>query len=311
MSGRISRAMRVAIVITAMLCLAVSALADSIEVRLNTSAKVYSSLTASARSVKAPKGLRVKLKAYAKGWGKIVYKGRVGYTKLKYLDRVQPLKAYVTVPSTIYRSASESHKLTSVPAGTLVYALGVDGSYVRIINGTGKWGGYIKSGVLSSSKPASVTSKSGSKGGTMSAIPEKLRATAEGAKTSGIEQVIFVAQALIAAPYEEDPDPPKSFDCAHYTHYCYASAGVSLNGSPRSQGADERFERISDVAGLKRGDLVSFNTVEDSDLSDHVGIYLGDGYFLHASSVARQVIVSQLKSGYYNRVFSGGRRIFK
>ena len=82
-----------------------------------------------------------------------------------------------------------------------------------------------------------------------------------------------------------------------------------MQGSSRTQGYDTRYKQV-DINSLKRGDLVCFNTVADEDLTDHVGIYLGGGYFLHASSVARQVIVSQLKSGYYNRVFSWGRRIF-
>ena len=62
---------------------------------------------------------------------------------------------------------------------------------------------------------------------------------------------------------------------------------------------------------LKRGDIVCFNTISDSDLVDHVGIYLGSGYFIHASSGTsngKQVVVSSLSSGFYNRVFSWGRR---
>ena len=56
-------------------------------------------------------------------------------------------------------------------------------------------------------------------------------------------------------------------------------------------------------------DLVFFNTVSDSDQCDHTGIYLGDGWFIHASSGSGRVVVSTLASGYYNRVFSWGRRV--
>ena len=311
MSLRIPRALRALIVVMALMLAGTGALAGSIEVRLNASAKVYSSLDSSAKSVKAPKGLRVSLRSYSRGWGKVAYKGRVGFIRLKYLDRVNPLKAYVTQSATVYRSASTARKLGTVPQGTTVYALGVDGSYVRIIGASGKWGGYIQAGVLSSSRSAAQGSSTGTSGkGSLSSLPEKLRATAEGAKKSRVEMAVYVAQALVGAPYGEDADPPRTFDCAHYTHYCYDRADVSLKGSSRSQGEDERFEKIERIEDLKRGDLVCFNTVADEDLTDHVGIYLGGGYFLHASSVARQVIVSQLKSGYYNRVFSWGRRIF-
>ena len=57
--------------------------------------------------------------------------------------------------------------------------------------------------------------------------------------------------------------------------------------------------------------MVFFNTISDSDLSDHAGIYIGEGYFIHASSGAHKVVVSNLTTGYYGRVFSWGRRILK
>ena len=61
---------------------------------------------------------------------------------------------------------------------------------------------------------------------------------------------------------------------------------------------------------LKRGDVVCFDTEPtDGDLSDHTGIYLGQGYFIHSSSGAGKVIVSSLTSGYYKDNFSWGRRI--
>jgi len=294
--------MRVLAIILVLMMTCATALADSIEVRLNASAKVYSALNASAKSVTAPKGLEVSLRACAKGWGRVVYKGRTGYIRLKYLDRVNPLKAYVARSATVYRDASASRTLTTVSAGAQVYALGVEGSLVRIMNRSKTWKGYIQSGVLTSEKPQSP------KGG---AMPAQLAATAEGAKASKIEKTIYVAQALLGAPCSETPNPPKSFDCAGFTAYCYGKAWKDiLKGSVRNQGYDERFERVDGVGRLKRGDLVCFNTVDDRDLCDHVGIYLGKGYFLHASSVAKKVIVSQLKSGYYNRVFSWGMRIF-
>ena len=84
----------------------------------------------------------------------------------------------------------------------------------------------------------------------------------------------------------------------------------AISSSAKSQGYDTRYAIVSSISSLVRGDMVCFDTIADSDLSDHVGIYLGNGYFIHASSVAKMVVVSNLNSGYYNRVFSWGRRIF-
>ena len=158
--------------------------------------------------------------------------------------------------------------------------------------------------------PGSYSSSSGS----TTNIPDWLKSTIKSPDVSRIEYTIYVAQNLIGAPYASNANPPKTFDCAKYANYCYsmaqskAQSGV-LRNSSKSQGYDDRFEKIA-YDNLKRGDLVCFDTVSDDDYSDHVGIYLGSGYFLHGSSAAKKVILSALSSGYYKRTFSWGRRIF-
>ena len=90
MMKRLTRALRVALIgILVMALTTAPAMAKSISVRLNAAAKVYQTASTSARSVTAPKNLKVKLKAYKNGWGMITYKGHTGYIKLKYLDREQ------------------------------------------------------------------------------------------------------------------------------------------------------------------------------------------------------------------------------
>jgi len=124
-----------------------------------------------------------------------------------------------------------------------------------------------------------------------------------------LEHVIYVAQSNLSKPYVYGATGPKSFDCSGLTQYCFKKISVSLKRSAYSQGYDSSYTKVSGTGNLKRGDLVFFNTISDSDLSDHVGIYLGGGCFIHASSGGHKVVVSNLTSGYYNRVFSWGRRI--
>ena len=128
--------------------------------------------------------------------------------------------------------------------------------------------------------------------------------------TSVIEYLIYVAQNQLGKPYSYDANPPKTFDCALYTHYCYDMINKGdIKSSAKTQGYDDRQPKLS-YSELKRGDLVCFNTnSSDDDLSDHVGIYLGKGYFIHASSGGGMVMVSSMSSGYYKRVFSWGRRM--
>lgn len=315
MSIRARQFLRVALLTAlAMLLAWSSAFADSISVKLNATTKIYQSASTSARSIKAPRNLKVTLKGYSDGWGKISYKGHTGYVKLRYLDRVDPVKAYVTESATIYKDAEGSKKLGAVSAGATVYVVGVDGGYVRVTDKSGNKVGYIKASVLSGSKAALDDSESGDVGGgdaAADAVPESLRSTTTNPSDSKIEFTIYLAQNLIGAPYAGDANPPKSFDCAKFCYYCYGQAqSGSIGSSSYGQGYDERYRKIA-FDDLKRGDMVCFDTVSDSDQCDHTGIYLGGGYFIHASSAANKVILSSLKSGYYKRTFSWGRRIFE
>ena len=123
-----------------------------------------------------------------------------------------------------------------------------------------------------------------------------------------IEYVIYVAQQQLGKPYVYGATGTSKYDCSGLTLYCYKQVGVSLPHSAQMQGYNSG-TKIDSLSSMQRGDIVCMNTVSDSDLSDHVGIYLGNNKMIHASSGAGEVIVSDLSSGYYNRVFSWGRRV--
>lgn len=130
---------------------------------------------------------------------------------------------------------------------------------------------------------------------------------------TGISHATVIDEAFshLGCPYKYANHGPNKFDCSGFTYYCYFQAeGIKLSKSAKGQGYDDTYEKIESIKDLKVGDLVYFNTnTHDSDLSDHAGIYIGDGYFIHASSSKRKVIISSLLEGYYNERFSWGRRI--
>jgi len=84
----------------------------------------------------------------------------------------------------------------------------------------------------------------------------------------------------------------------------YGEKGVDLPHSAAAQ-----FGRGSRVAkgSLKSGDLVFFSTTRRG--ISHVGIYVGDGKFVHASSARGRVRVDSLAEGYYSDRFRGARRV--
>lgn len=319
-----TRALRTALIGLLILSIfASTALASSsVYARINAKTKIYQTPSKHARTATVKKDLKVKLEAASNDWGKISYKGQVAYIPLKYLTLTSPYKAYTASTATVYKKAGSSKVGTAAP-GTLVYVVGLTGKYARVKKSkSSSTVYYIRTNDLTRNKVyysdgGSTTVTVGTTGtyhsssGTSTDFPSHLRSTTTSPSASRIEYTIYVAQNLVGAPYKESSKPPTSFDCATFTKWCYGKAkSGSVSGSAKSQGYESKYDKITSISKLQRGDLVCFDTVVDKDLSDHVGIYLGNGYFIHASSVAKMVVVSNLKSGYYNRVFSWGRRIF-
>lgn len=135
-----------------------------------------------------------------------------------------------------------------------------------------------------------------------------------------LEYIIYMGQTQLGKPYVYGKGyktaNPTGFDCSGFVYWCYYRIGIQLGDSAYKQGYDNRYTKITEISDLRRGDVVCFNTSSDSDLSDHTGIYLGNGYFIHASSGSskRKVVVQRMyndsiSSDYYKRNFSWGRRI--
>ncbi len=131
------------------------------------------------------------------------------------------------------------------------------------------------------------------------------------AKTKA-EEAIEIAKSKLGSPYVYGEEGPDSFDCSGFTYYVMKKLGISLPRTAYNQGYDQYGVKITDRDNLLPGDLVFFNTNNsDGDLSDHAGIYLGNGDFIHANSgKGYSVIISNMNtSSFYNAAFSWGRRV--
>ena len=123
------------------------------------------------------------------------------------------------------------------------------------------------------------------------------------------DKIVETAKKYLGCAYVYAEESPPYFDCSGLTYYVYKQYGYTLLRTAYQQGYNSQYQKLT-YSELKKGDLVFFNTNStDSDMCDHVGIYMGNGQFIHASSSAMKVIISDLTTGYYNRVFSWGRRI--
>lgn len=123
--------------------------------------------------------------------------------------------------------------------------------------------------------------------------------------------LLLLSTQQLDKPYKYGTTGPDSYDCSGLVVYCYQEVfDITLPRSAKDLGYCENYQRIENIEDLYRGDVVCFNTEsDDGDLSDHVGIYLGDGEFIHAPSSKGKVLIARLDEGYFNRVFSWGLRI--
>lgn len=126
-----------------------------------------------------------------------------------------------------------------------------------------------------------------------------------------ILMLLTLATQQLDKPYVYATSGPDSYDCSGLVCYCYKETfDITLPRSAKDLGYCEDYLKIESIDELKLGDVVCFNTNEhDKDLSDHVGIYMGDGEFIHASSSKGKVLLARLDEGYFNRVFSWALRI--
>ena len=228
-------------------------------------------------------------------WARVVNaSGATGYCKLSGVTDANPNTYNVTLYAQsssvkVYSKASVSSAVlatVSLNARLTGVAISADKTWIRLKNGSEY--GYVLASTV-------ATTPSGSGDGS----------------SATVDKVIALAKAQSGKPYVYGTSGPNSFDCSGFTCYVFKNAaGVTLKRTSESQGYDSSYTKISAISDLKVGDLVFFNTnSDDGDLCDHVGIYLGSGSFIHASSAGGKVITSSLNSGYYNRTYSWGRRV--
>ena len=122
------------------------------------------------------------------------------------------------------------------------------------------------------------------------------------ARTSKIaQQLTRSALHFLGVPYVFGGTSTSGFDCSGFVQHVFAMLGMSL---PRTADAQYDFGRPA-VGGPRPGDLVFFDTYGGVS---HVGIYLGQGEFVHASS-SHGVMVSHLSESYWASRYVGAKRL--
>jgi cell wall-associated NlpC family hydrolase len=118
------------------------------------------------------------------------------------------------------------------------------------------------------------------------------------------------AKTLLGMPYRPGGTTPRGFDCSGFVKFVFNSIGVDLNRDSRSQSRQGDKVALDD---LKPGDLLFFATRGVRRGISHVGIYLGEGQFIHASSWngpgMHCVKIGQVTSDYFAKRLVSARRV--
>lgn len=145
--------------------------------------------------------------------------------------------------------------------------------------------------------------------GVVLAAPGAAYAGARSAPKDG--RIIAAARSAIGTPYSYGGASPSGTDCSGFTMWLFARFGVSLPHSSAAQYAlagTNGYTRVRDRDDLRPGDLV-FQTNDGSSVG-HVGVYIGKGRFISATS-SEGVQVRSLYDSYWGPRWVGGLRVFE
>lgn len=204
-------------------------------------------------------------------------------------------------PSTSYSS------LTRANNGEKAYIIGFNNQWYKVIFDTQV--GYIRSDYLdlteipyenkASQKDPIFFVNGQSTGVTPSA------SALNGGNTSTIRQnIVADAKKLLGIPYVWGGTTTKGFDCSGFVQYVLKQNGISM---PRTTTEQYQIGTYVTKSDLLPGDLVFLQNTYRAGIS-HVGIYIGDGKMIHASS-SKGVVISDLSSSYYTQHYYGSRRV--
>ena len=120
-----------------------------------------------------------------------------------------------------------------------------------------------------------------------------------------VTEITSDANSFIGYPYSYGSTGPNAFDCSGFTSYIFKQQGISL---PRTSYEQGNYGTYVEKESLLPGDLVFFSNRSDRRIN-HVGIYIGDNEFIHASTSVRGVVKDSLTETYYINHYVTGRRV--
>ncbi len=132
----------------------------------------------------------------------------------------------------------------------------------------------------------------------------------EESKSEEAQDLVSYALSKVGLAYVFGATGPNAFDCSGFVQHVFAHAGYSINRVANDQ--YKNGTKIYSQSELIPGDVIFFSGTYNSGTPiSHVGIYIGDGKFVHAANSTRGIVVDKLSTNYYATRYYGATRILK
>lgn len=271
----------------------------------------------SATLAQAPDGDCVVVVSREDSWYKVIYNLQEGYMHASYLSVLTKENAelgYGSItgdgvnlrcgPSTDYGSVATAN------SGETCYILGLNEGWYKVLYEGNTC--YVRSDFLDLTEIPYENQASPNSpryyrhGKPIGTLPSGSSGSSSdsGYRATGSE-ILAEAENYLGTPYVNGGASPSGFDCSGFTYYVLKQCGYAPYRTP----ADQYQQGTAvDKSDLQPGDIVFFANTYASGIS-HVGIYAGDGQFIHSPNSRSTVSYSDLTSGYWANHYYGARRM--
>lgn len=247
-------------------------------------------------------------------WYKVNYNLQIGYMHQDYLEyttRENGELGYGKINGNNVKVRSgpgtDYPILISAYKDDKAYIIGINNQWFKVI--FGEHIGYIRSDYVDLTEIPYENADSTNtplffRGGVSTGIKPNVEALHSNTGSTVASRIITTAKKYIGVPYKWGGTTPKGFDCSGFVQYVFNAHGIEVPRTSSSQ-YYELTRKVS-KSNLQPGDLVFFNTSGKG--VSHVGIYIGNGQFIH-SGTTKGVVIADLFGAYWSQLYLGARRV--
>lgn len=210
-------------------------------------------------------------------------------------NKLDPKKLTCAAPKELAFGTKIQVKGTGTSRDNLVYKVTDRGGAIKIVNGVYKFD------LLMATKEECLAF--GRRKGKALIGVDVINATVSESANSIGAKLVAEAKKHLGKKYVWGATGPNTFDCSGLTQYCHKKLGISI---PRTSLAQSNSGKSVSKSNLQMGDLIFWKTT--SAKVGHVGMYVGNGQFIHAPNSRSVVKIDSLSNSYYSSRYVNARR---